>query len=166
VPRKWGNINSFNFYPTNTAFITDAPLSTTTAYLFKFRKHNCPSSIKVLSKHAKRIIIKMNKEAIEDEVDSSEIKTFSELVKMQNGFSSSQIQVIAERLPTRELLLSLLKADRDISKYESLLVKLDGSPELREKILKNILELMPQLVKEDIEITERGFKVFMALYEK
>jgi len=85
---------------------------------------------------------------------------------MQNGFSSSQIQVIAERLPTRELLLSLLKADRDISKYESLLVKLDGSPELREKILKNILELMPQLVKEDIEITERGFKVFMALYEK
>jgi hypothetical protein len=95
VPKKWGNINSFNFLPTNSNFITDAPLSTTTAYFFKFRKHTCPTSLKVTSKHAKRITIKVNKEAIEDEVDSSSIKTFSELVKMQNEFSNSQLQVIA-----------------------------------------------------------------------
>jgi hypothetical protein len=69
-------------------------------------------------------------------------------------------------LPIRELLLDILKADKILNKYEALIAKLDGSPEIREKMLKSILELMPQLVKEEIEVTERGFKVFMALYEK
>ena len=69
-------------------------------------------------------------------------------------------------MPIRELLLDILKADKIFNKYEALIAKLDGSPEIREKMLKSILELMPQLVKEEIEVTERGFKVFMALYEK
>lgn len=66
VPKRWGNINSYHLYPTNKNFMSEAPLSTTTAYFFKFRKHTCPTSLKVSSQYAKKITIKINKEAIED----------------------------------------------------------------------------------------------------
>ena len=103
-PRHWGHINSHYLYPSSTSYTAEAPLSTTSKFFFKFRKHNCPTSIKILSKHAKTIRIKLNKEAIEDEVDSSSIKTFSELVKIQNEFSITQVQTIAEKLHPKELL--------------------------------------------------------------
>ena len=60
----------------------------------------------------------------------------------------------------------MLNADRTLNQYESLIGKLDGSNEFRQKLLKCILQITPLLVQDDVAITERGFKVFMALYEK
>jgi hypothetical protein len=67
-------------------------------------------------------------------------------------------------LPPKELLSELLRADRSVNNYESLIGKLNDSPDFREKLLQGILEIVPQLVNEDIVLTERGFKIFMALY--
>lgn len=105
-----------------------APLSATSVFEFKFRKHNCPSSIKVDSNFAKKIVLRLKKEVIEEEVDSSSIKSFGELAKIQNLFTPTQIQNISDRLSSKELLESILKERRNISVYESLLKKLEGSP--------------------------------------
>ena len=83
-PRHWGHINSYDLYPSSASYIAESPLSTTSIFFFKFRKNSCPTSLKILSKYAKNIGVKLNKETIEDEVDSSEIKSFAELVKIQN----------------------------------------------------------------------------------
>ena len=53
-----------------------------------------------------------------------------------------------------------------IGQYESLIKKLADSQDFKEKLLQIILEIVPQLINDSIEVTERGFKVFMTLYEK
>jgi hypothetical protein len=47
-----------------------------------------------------------------------------------------------------------------------LLSKLEDSVEFREKLHQGILEMVPQLINDSVEVTEKGFKNFMALYER
>ena len=65
-PKHWGHVNSYHLHPSNQNYMTQAPLSTTSIFRYKFRKHNCPTSIKVLSKYAKKVTLKVKKEAIEE----------------------------------------------------------------------------------------------------
>ena len=65
APKRWGNINSYHFHASNPNFAVQAPLSTTTVFSYKFRKNGSPTSLKVRSQFAKKIILKQNKEAIE-----------------------------------------------------------------------------------------------------
>jgi hypothetical protein len=64
--KQWGNVNSYHFHAPSSNFLVQAPLSATTVFSYKFRKNTCPTSLKVFSKYAKKITIKLNKEAIED----------------------------------------------------------------------------------------------------
>jgi len=52
-------------------------------------------SLKVSSKYAKKVILRLNREVNEDIVDSSAINSFSELARVQNDFSSAQLKKIA-----------------------------------------------------------------------
>ena len=84
MPKRLGHINSYHLYPKSSNFLTQAPLSTTSVFFFKLRSHTCPTSIKVNSAHSKKIVLRLNKEPLEEEVDSTSIKSYTELVKVQN----------------------------------------------------------------------------------
>ena len=73
---------------------------------------------------------------------------------------------LAERLDLKELLLLLLAADEDCSRYETLMNKIDDAPLFKEQLFEKMLELVPVLVDESIPIVETGFKFFLTLYEK
>ena len=74
-------------------------------------------SLKVSSKYAKKITVRLSREVNEDLVDSSAINSFSELAKVQNDFSSAQLKKIAEKLNPQDLVHLLLKSDRQVSLY-------------------------------------------------
>ena len=57
----WGNVNSFSLYPSNRNFLSHAPLSTTTVFLYKLRTHSQPLTLKVDSKYAQRIRVRLGR---------------------------------------------------------------------------------------------------------
>lgn len=61
IPKQWGHINSFHLYSSSKNFLQQAPLSTTTVFFFKVRSCTSPTSLKVNSKYAKNIRLKLNK---------------------------------------------------------------------------------------------------------
>lgn len=108
VPKHCGHVNSYHYYPSSENFVSQAPLSTTTVFSFKLRSHINPTSLRVNSKYAKKAILKLNKETIV-EVDSTSIKSFEDLIKVQDDFTVPHIKKIAETLFPKELLILLLK---------------------------------------------------------
>lgn len=127
MPRRYGHINSYYYYPPSENFVAQAPLSTTTVFHFKLRSNISPTSLKVSSKYAQQVRLRLNKELAQDEADSSSIKSFSELARAQHEFTVPQLKKIAERLSPKELIGLLLKATKGVCKYEALLSKLDDS---------------------------------------
>jgi hypothetical protein len=97
--------------PKDTSVYERIPLSTTTAFSFKIRSGNHKKTLKVISNHSKTITIRLSREATEEVVDSSSVKSYGELARVQNEFTVAQIKKITESLDLRELVGLILQVE-------------------------------------------------------
>lgn len=118
------------------------------------------------SNHSKSITIRLSREATEEVVDSSSVKSYGELARVQNEFTVAQIKKITESLDLRELLGLILQVEQNCNRFESLLNKLEDSLDFKQRLFDVMLEFVPKLCEESIPVTETGFKFFVTIYEK